>query len=147
MNSYSGNICYCIEPGTKLEVGDIFEQKDETFFDAYPSEYNHTITPYEIKHFFGRILHYGYTGTVSPNWMSQYPEEANIIAEVIATQILIWETVVGERDSSFAHVSTGGYNAVYDIIHPDHPLRNLIKQNYDRIVNSVQKHTNLPMRK
>ena len=144
MNSYSGNICYCIEPGTKLEVGDIFEQKDETFFDSYPSEYNHTITPNEIKNFFGRILHYGYTGAVSPNWMSQNPEEANIISEVIATQILIWETVVGERDSSFAHVSTGGYNAVYDIIRSDHPLKNLIKDNYDRIVGSVQKHTVLP---
>ena len=144
MNSYVGNICYCIEPGTELEVGDIFEQKDETFFDNYPSEYNHTITPIEIKHFFGRILQYGYTGPVSPNWVSQNPEEANIIAEVIATQILIWETVVGERDSNFAHVSTGGCNAIYDIIRTDHPLRNLIKENYDRIVNSVQKHTTLP---
>ena len=65
MNSYNGNICYCIEPGTLLNNGDVFEQKDETFFDNYPSEYNHTITPYEIQHFLGRILHYGYTGAVS----------------------------------------------------------------------------------
>ena len=144
MNSYNGNICYCIEPGTLLNNGDVFEQKDETFFDNYPSEYNHTITPYEIQHFLGRILHYGYTGAVSTEWRTQNAEDANTLAHIIATQILVWETVVGERDSNFNHVSTGGCSAVYDIIRSDHPLRSLIDSYYNNMVSSIQKHTTLP---
>lgn len=144
MNSYNGNICYCIEPGTLLNNGDVFDQKDETFFDNYPSEYNHTITPYEIQHFLGRILHYGYTGKVSTEWRSQNTEDANKLAQAIATQILVWETVVGERDSNFNHVSPGSCSAVYDMIRSDHPLRDLIGSYYSSMVSSVQKHTTLP---
>ncbi len=144
MNSYNGNICYCIEPGTLLNNGDVFEQKDETFFDNYPSEYNHTITPYEIQHFLGRILHYGYTGAVSTEWRTQNAEDANTLAHIIATQILVWETVVGERDSNFNHVSPGSCDAVYDMIRSDHPLRSLIDSYYNNMVSSIQKHTTLP---
>lgn len=144
MNSYNGNICYCIEPGTLLNNDDVFEQKDETFFDNYPSAYNHTITPYEIQHFLGRILHYGYTGAVSTEWRTQNAEDANRLAQIIATQILVWETVVGERDSNFNHVSTGSCSAVYDMIRSDHPLRSLIASYYNSMVSSVQKHTTLP---
>jgi len=144
MNSYNGNICYCIEPGTLLNNGDVFEQKDETFFDNYPSAYNHTITPYEIQHFLGRILHYGYTGAVSTEWRTQNAEDANRLAQIIATQILVWETVVGERDSNFNHVSPGSCSAVYDMIRSDHPLRSLIASYYNSMVSNVQKHTALP---
>ena len=144
MNSYNGNICYCIEPGTLLNNGDVFEQKDETFFDNYPGEYNHTITPYEIQHFLGRILHYGYTGAISTEWRTQNAEDANTLAHIIATQILVWETVVGERDSNFNHVSTGSCSAVCDMIRSDHPLRSLINSYYNNMVSSIQKHTTLP---
>ena len=32
------------------------------------SDYNHTIEPYEIKQFIGRIMQYGYTGSISTSW-------------------------------------------------------------------------------
>ena len=35
VNSYSGNICYCIEPGTPLKTGDNLVSKDETYRDNY----------------------------------------------------------------------------------------------------------------
>ena len=34
------------------------------------------------------------------------PEDASKMAGAIATQLLVWETVVGERDSQFNHVDT-----------------------------------------
>lgn len=37
-------------------------------------------------------------GTVSSGWRSQNAEDADKLSQAIATQILIWETVVGERD-------------------------------------------------
>ena len=107
MGSYEGNICYCIEPGVPLETGDSLSKWGEDFWENYPSDYNHTIEPYEIKQFIGRIMQYGYTGSISTSWRSQN-EGADKLAYAVATQLLIWETVVGERDSDFSHVSTGG---------------------------------------
>jgi len=68
MHSYEGNICYCIEPGVPLETGDSLSKWGEDFWENYPSDYNHTIEPYEIKQFIGRIMQYGYTGSISTSW-------------------------------------------------------------------------------
>lgn len=51
MGSYTGNICYCIEPGVVQNTGDTFTKWDENFWNNYPSSYNHTIEPDEIKAF------------------------------------------------------------------------------------------------
>jgi len=51
---------------------------------------------------------------------------------------LIWETIVGERDASFNHVSTGGYNAVLECVSSAHPLRSKILSYYNSMVTSVQ---------
>ena len=98
MNSYKGNICYCIEPGRPLDTGLVFTQKDEDFFDNFPEEYNSTISADDIKLFLGRILQYGYTGQISDSWKSQNAEDADTMSKAFATQLLVWETVVGERD-------------------------------------------------
>ena len=58
MHSYEGNICYCIEPGTAQETGDRYTSKDETFWDNLPADFNSTISPYDMKLFIGRIIHY-----------------------------------------------------------------------------------------
>ena len=64
MGSYTGNICYCIEIGVPQQTGDSFTKKGEDFWDNYPSSYNSTISPDDIKLFIGRIFQYGYTGTI-----------------------------------------------------------------------------------
>ena len=107
MHSYDGNICYCIEPGVQQDTGDTYASKDETFWDNLPSDINSTISPYDIKLFIGRIMQYGYTGPISTSWRSQNPADAATLAEAMATQVLIWETVVGERDEDFDYVSPG----------------------------------------
>ena len=121
MGSYDGNICYCIEPGVPQESGDRFTKKGENFWDNYPSSYNHTISPDDIKLFIGRIFQYGYTGTISTSWRSQN-EGGDKLAHAVATQLLVWETVVGERDADFNKVGTGGKSAICDQISTGHPL-------------------------
>lgn len=116
MHSYDGNICYCIEPGVQQDTGDSYTSKDETFWDNLPSDINSTISPYEMKLFIGRIMQYGYTGPISTSWRSQNPADAATLAEAMATQVLIWETVVGERDEDFDYVSPGSYDAVKGVI-------------------------------
>ncbi len=70
--------------------------------------------------------------------------ERDIMAHVYATQLLIWETIVGERDEQFAHVSTGGKNPVLDFIKPGHPLRSRIMDKYNSMVTSFQNHSKVP---
>ena len=144
MNSYKGNICYCIEPGRPLDTGLVFTQKDEDFFDNFPEAYNSTISADDIKLFFGRILQYGYTGQISDSWKSQNAEDADTMSKAFATQLLVWETVVGERDEYFNHVTPNGYNAILEQVRGDHPLRNGIMNYYNAIASAVQQHTKLP---
>jgi len=143
MNSYEGNICYCIEPGVPQDTGDTFTNWDENFWDNYPSELNSTISPDEIKTFIGRILQYGYTGQISLNWRSQN-DGGDKLAYAVATQLLIWETVIGERNSDFGKVDTGSYDAVTDSISVNHPLYSQIMSYYNSIASSVKNHATLP---
>ena len=144
MNSYKGNICYCIEPGRPLDTGLVFTQKGEDFFDNFPEAYNSTISADDIKLFLGRILQYGYTGQISDSWKSQNAEDADTMSKAFATQLLVWETVVGERDEYFNHVTPNGYNAILEQVRGDHPLRNGIMNYYNAIAPAVQQHTKMP---
>lgn len=144
INSYSGKVAYCIEPGTPLEPGDDFVSRDETYWDNYPSTYNKTISGDEIKLFIGRIMQYGYQGNISTTWKSQNEDEANNIAHITATQLLVWETIVGERDENFNKVDTGSYDAVLDTISSSHPLRSKIMSYYNSMESSVKNHTKTP---
>lgn len=143
VGSYEGNICYCIEPGTPLKTGDSLTSRDENYWDNLPSDYNHTIEPDTIKLFVGRILQYGYTGKISTDWKSQNSGGAKI-AESKATQMLIWEAIVGERDENFNHVGTGGCDAILDQLSKNHPLYSEIMSYYNSIEASVKKHSKIP---
>lgn len=143
MGSMYSNICYCIEPGVPQTTGDRYTQKGEDFWLNYPSDYNKTISPDDIKLFIGRIMQYGYTGTISTSWRSQN-EGGDKLAHAVATQLLIWETVVGERDENFGKVDSGQYDAVFDQIDAQHPLRDRIIAYYRSIEANVQNHTKLP---
>ena len=144
MGSYTSQICYCIEPGVPQNTGDEFTQKGENFWDNYPSDFNDVLSPDEIKLFIGRIFQYGYTGSISLNWRSQNSGDADKLSRAIATQLLIWETVVGERDSDFNKVSPGSYDAVLGYLNDEHPLRDQVMSHYNSMVSSVKKHTKLP---
>ncbi len=144
IGSWNGNACYCIEPGTPLAIGDVMTKRDETYWDNYPSTYNSTISADEIKLFIGRIFQYGYTGKVTVEWRSQNADDADKLAHIMATQTLIWETVVGERDSDFNHVDPGSYDAVKDRVATNHPLYSQFISYYNSMEANVQKHSKVP---
>ena len=144
IGSYSGPACYCIEPGTPIENKYKLTSRDESYWDNFPSEYNNTITVPEIKIFIGRIMQYGYTGNVSINWRTQNESDADSFSMYYATQLLIWETVVGERDSDFNHITPVGCNAVLDKLGAEHPMRNRIMSYYNNIAAGVKSHTAVP---
>ena len=142
MGSYSGNIAYCIEPGTGQHTGDTLTEKNEDYFNNLGS--NGTISGDDIRLNIGRILQYGYCGSISTSWKSQNSDDADKLSHAIATQLLIWETIVGERDESFNHKSPGSYDAILDQIQKGHPLYSRIMAYYNSMSESVQKHTKVP---
>ena len=139
IGSYDANICYCIEPGVIQNTGDAFSRMGEDFWENMP-DFNDLMTPQQMKRYIGRIMTYGYTGGVSTQWRSQNAG-GNKLAQAYATQLLIWETVVGERDADFRYVAPTDADAVREVIRDTHPLREKIFSYYDSIVSSVQKHT------
>ncbi len=146
IGDYEGNSCYCIEPGVPLYTGDSLSKEAESFWDNYPDKYNKTIDADTIKTLIGRIMQYGYTGKNSVDWVSTNTAKANDCANHLATQLLIWETVVGERDDNFNKVNAHDYGKknIKEIIQSNHPLRSKIFEHYDRIESSVKSHTKTP---
>ena len=142
IGSYGANICYCIEPGVIQNTGDAFSRMGEDFWENMP-DFNDLMTPQQMKRYIGRIMTYGYTGGVSTQWRSQNAG-GDKLAQAYATQLLIWETVVGERDADFRYVAPTDADAVREVIRDTHPLREKIFAYYDAIVSNVQKHTKVP---
>lgn len=145
-DAYNGRAIYCIEPGIGVHSGDQYTGRGEDFWDNYPSSLNPTIPPNTIKEYIGRIMTYGWQGNASTSWMSSNPDHANQMAGYIATQLLVWETIVGERDSQFNHVDANaqGKNNVTEYIGAEHPLRSQIFSQYSAIESAVKRHTMLP---
>lgn len=145
MGSYDGTACYCIEPGVHQDTGDTYNSRGEDYWNNYPSDWNSTIDGATIKLLIGRILQYGYTGQISLNWRSQRAEDADRLSHLVATQLLVWETIVGERDADFNHVTVPAeYDSVKEIVSDTHPLRERIFAYYNSIAASVQAHTDVP---
>ncbi len=142
IGSYDANICYCIEPGVIQNTGDAFSRMGEDFWENMP-DFNDLMTPQQMKRYIGRIMTNGYTGGVSTQWRSQNAGGEKL-AQAYATQLLIWETVVGERDADFRYVAPTDADTVKNVIRDTHPLREKIFSYYDSIVSNVQKHTKVP---
>ena len=144
VGSWMANIAYCIEPGVYQQFGNTYAMKDERFMDDFPAELNRTLDANEIKLFLGRVLYYGFHGDVDSTWKTQYSKDLDEMSHAYATQILVWETIVGERDLDFNHVDTGSYNRVLEVLGPNHPLRTKTLEHYNEMVRQVQNHAKRP---
>lgn len=146
-DSHSGPVVYCIEPGYGVRTGNILSQaNDSTYWNNYPSNMNPTLSPDGIKTVLGRLFQYGWRGNGNTSWNTTNASHRQEVAELIATQMLVWEVVVGERTLSFSHVdaSRRGYDSVMDSISSGNPLYDDIWDAYDSIEYAVQNHTLLP---
>ena len=144
IGSFDGPACYCIEPGVPRNLYRSYESFGEDYWDTFPAEYNRTIDGRTMKTLLGRIMQYGYQGNLSLDWRSQNKADADKLAHMMATQVLVWETVVGERDADFNHVDPGSADAVKSVYRTSHPLYSRFSAYYDSIEASVKKHTVVP---
>ena len=144
IGSFDGQACYCIEPGVPRLLGKTYSRHGEDYWKNYPSDCNSTIDADTIKTLLGRIMQYGYQGNLSTSWRSQNDADADKLAHMMATQALVWETVVGERDANFNHVDPGSADAVKSVYRTSHPLYSRFSAYYGSIEASVQKHAIVP---
>ena len=144
IGSFGGPACYCIEPGVPRNLYRSYESYGEDYWDTFPAEYNRTIDGQTMKTLLGRIMQYGYQGNLSLDWRSQNDADADKLAHMMATQVLVWETVVGERDADFNHVDPGSADAVKSVYRTSHPLYSRFSAYYASIEASVKKHTVVP---
>ena len=144
IGSFGGPACYCIEPGVPRNLYRSYESYGEDYWDTFPAEYNRTIDGRTMKTLLGRIMQYGYQGNLSLDWRSQNEADADKLAHMMATQVLVWETVVGERDVDFNHIAPDNADAVKSVYRTSHPLYGRFSAYYDSIEASVKKHTIVP---
>lgn len=146
LDSWQGEVAYCIEPGAPQKNYDSLTDHNDTWWDHLTLPDGHPLTPREVQRLIGRIMSYGYHGTIGGGWWADVESTAEKMAWAYATQVLIWEVVAGERDSSFRHidVKSMGYNEALERVDATHPLRGKILSYYDSIVDSVQTHSKRP---
>lgn len=130
-------IAYCVQVGVPINTGDrnpIITSQD--FLHGYD---NSVLDALQIQEQLGRIFQYGYTG------IATYSLSDEVLSEIIATQLLVWEVIVGERNPDFTHrTQSSQFDRITDMITDIHPLRSQIFAHYDRIVTAVQNHSRIP---
>lgn len=140
----NGQVAYCIQPGAELHTGSSLTQYGEDYWDTIPS--NSSLAWYDVQAYIGRVMRYGYQGTNSLSWNASNPDHANAMGMEMATHVLIWEVLVGERDENFNKVDAHAYgcNNVLEMFPASYPIYNYIISNYNAIVTAVQSHVTIP---
>lgn len=141
------DVAYCIEPGVSLSSS---LEPNQNGYDQTSENSLKTLTDIQ-KNLIGRILtaESAYKGSIKSSWDNTSGNRKNI-CKIIATQMLVWEVVVGERNADFSYNNPEPNNAaILDII-ADHPWKNKTPKDesimyyYNRIVKSVTDRSKAP---
>lgn len=125
---------YCIEPGAHVLTGDDY---NEDAADEYLNKVkNDTLNSDEIKVLLGEVFLYAYTGELTT------VESYN---RYVATQLLVWEVIVGQRDLEFKRVDNG-YTSVKDFFSNfnDDYSAQIIKGYYEEYEALIKSHSKSP---
>jgi hypothetical protein len=141
----NGKVAYCIAPGIPLMHSSTDLEQDNAYFASYPEELNPLLTNAEMKQLVEAVLSYGYYGNINSGWNSGNATHYRQMSQQMATQILLYEVIMGERDANFNYCSPpGGYNAAFDIVTLENILRAGIVEYYDQMVADIKAHYTYP---
>lgn len=145
LGSWSGKVAYCIEPGTPLNAGDKLSAEGSAFLDNLPVIEG--LSRSRQKELIGLLLYYGYEGNVGlDTWVTDNPQGKSELSHYMATQLLIWETIVGERDENFCLISAenAGKDPMTKYIKKESPIYDTTVEHYKRMEGEVKKTLKLP---
>ncbi len=127
LDDYStGNAVYCLEPPSSLHTGDTLSQQgDAVSYFRGKFAWNGTLSGEWQRKLIAAILYHGYHGTCNLNtWVTQNSGGRAQLAKYWATQLLIWESIIGERDPNFNRLSVpNGYVSVDGFVTDGNPIR------------------------
>ncbi len=146
-------VMYCLEPGNGRANNSTASSRDTNYIRNCLS--NRFLSGTQIERFIGYILAYGYTGSVDGGSDVRYyghfsdpirESGASTTTQIYeACQILIWETVVGERDANFNHVAPdSGYTPCKSIHTTSGNTGDVFETYYQGIANSVKNYGGIP---
>lgn len=148
-------LAYCLEvgtdimgpgtlQGTDLDYGNNSNNPQISIWKRL-AERNHLLNEDELKDLLGRVLYYGYKhdGSCMTGWNSE-TELKEKFSKAYATQLLVWETVIGERDKNFNHIVPSDCGKVLDMMRSTHPLRCDIMRFYNKVVGKVRGDADIP---
>lgn len=95
-SSDSTRAVYCIEPGKHVLSGDMYNENAAA--EYLKTVRNKTLSADEIQAVLRRTFLYAYTGKL---------DTAESYLKYTATQLLVWEIIVGQRDMDFKRVNNG----------------------------------------
>ncbi len=93
---------YCLEPGKPVSNGDIYDADTENYLNSVT---NPTLNAEEIRILLERVFQHGYTGNL---------DSVEAYYRYVATQLLVWEVLAGQRDMAF-ETADNGFTAVAEI--------------------------------
>ncbi len=137
-------IAYCIEPGTNIETPGTLSSNNGVDWNKMASQ-NDALNAKQIEDALSQVLYHGFQpdGTYMYSWHVNNGGGEKI-AKAYATQLLVWEIVVGERDAEFNHIEITDADEVLEMVKPGHPLRSSIMYHYNEIVRKVQSNIKTP---
>ena len=143
----NGSAAYCIEPGVSLGSSTAVNSVTrDTYWNGYPESLNETIPPDVTKYLLGQILQQGFNGPIAvqqtadgSGYFIPSDFDRDALSRWYATQILVWETIVGERTADFSHVTPpAGKDAVREVLNPSCASLGTISSYYGSIEAAVK---------
>ncbi len=135
--SYTGQIGYCIAPGVQIPAQNAYKVKSAEYV-AQVAAQNPLLSEAQLSYLMSLVLGYGYNGKFDRD-MQNNKAYYEMFGKIWATQVLVWEVVVGERDASFGYVApTGGKGACKDCIKSTNPIYSYFTASYKEIEQEVK---------
>ncbi|MBQ1545109.1 MAG: Cys-Gln thioester bond-forming surface protein, partial [Clostridia bacterium] len=143
---WNGVACYCLEPPASLHSGNVLTpQNTRNYWNSLPG--NGLLNGDQQRALIAQVLQYGYRGNVNVDtWVTQNAAGSEELAKYLATQVLVWEVIVGERRADFSHVNPGdqGKNFCIEYINFSSPIATKVGNWYTKIVNDVTQGVKIP---
>ncbi len=154
-----GRLAYCLDPSEW--AGSSAAQRDANYLAQFILNSDNNLRDLlgtdgrSLSLLLGLVMDNGLSGDIMQNdmkfWEWDDPTEGKMLAQWVATQLLIWETVVGERDAHFDHHMTPGHDPLLNVVlnRANSPAgyqtyTNRILDEYNDIVAKVKNDLTLP---
>ncbi len=158
-----GKLAYCLEPSEYANLSDAapITWEDGDYLGTFPiagADYLRDVLGADandnLAKMLGAVLANGFSETPTRAEMIQWrwddPVQGQKLARWVATQILVWETTVGERNADFTYNPVPlGKDPVSAVAFSQgdpayQPYKNMIRAEYDQIAAAVQAHLTMP---